>query len=113
MARNRRHSSTRRVAWAEAMPEDIGPGDLLPWGVVREKMWGGPLGIHAWRVVVSDQVAPVWLDPKRQVMRRRAEAPYAAASVSGVVGTNPERSDDLRVRIRHFVLRHARLRRAI
>ena len=95
------------------MPEDIGPGDLLPWGVVREKMWGGPLGIDAWRVVVSDQVAPVWLKPKRTVICRRAKTPYAAATVTGVVGSNPERADDLRVRIRHFVLRQARLRRAI
>lgn len=115
MARYRkRPSTTRRVAWAPTMSEDIGPGDLLPWGVVREKTWGGPVGIHAWRVVVSGQHTPIWLKAKRTVICRRAAAPGATtALVAGVVASSPMRANDLRVRIRHFISRQARLRRAV
>jgi hypothetical protein len=109
MARNRRRSSIPRVHWSPTAPEDIEAGDLLPWGVVREKTWGGPIGIDAWRVVVSGKVRPVWLKPKRTVICRRAfERSAVEAPVAGVIASGPPRADDLRSRIRHYVLRQAR-----
>lgn len=96
------------------MAEDVGPGDLLPWGVVQEKTWGGPIGIHAWRVVVREQVKPIWLKAKRPVICRRACTPAATATaVEGVVASAPMRSGDLRSVIRSYISRNARLRRAV
>lgn len=114
MARNRRRSSIRRVHWLPTPPEDIEAGDLLPWGVVREKLWGGPIGIDAWRVVIAGKLRPVWLKPRRTVICRRAYVrAQVATPVTGVVASGPPRADDLRGRIRSFVLRQARARRAI
>jgi hypothetical protein len=114
MARNRRHSTTRRVAWASTMAEDVGPGDLLPWGVVSEKTWGGPIGIDAWRVVVREQVKPIWLKARRPVICRRAATPAAAMThVQGVVASSPTRADSLRGAIRTYLFRNGRLRRAV
>lgn len=100
------------MAWTPTLPEELGPGDLLPWGVVREKTWGGPLGIDAWRIVVSDQHRPVWLKTKRAVICRRAYTPAAASTaVSGVVANGPVRVGEIRARIRYYLARGARLRR--
>ena len=96
------------------MSEEIGPGDLLPWGVVREKTWGGAIGIDAWRVVVTGQHRPIWLKPKRTVICRRAHTPAATSpAVSGVVSSGPVRAGDMRARIRLYMLRRAGLRRAM
>ncbi len=114
MSRNRRRSSeTRRIGWAATKPEDIGPGDLLPWGVVREKTWGGPIGIDAWRFVVTGHHRPLWLKAKRDVICRRAFESGVPANVIGVVSSDPKRIYDPRGATRSYILRHARLRRAI
>jgi hypothetical protein len=113
MSRNRRRSSqTGRIGWETTVPEDIGPGDLLPWGVVREKTWGGPVGIDAWRVVVNGHHRPLWLKAKREVMCRRAFERADAAKVAGIVASDPRRASAFGGGVRHYVLRHPRLRRA-
>ncbi len=95
------------------LPEELGPGDLLPWGVVREKTWGGPLGIDAWRVVVRDQHRPIWLQRRRTVICRRACTPTpASTAVSGVVASGPVRVGEVRARIQYYLGRRARPRRA-
>ena len=101
------------MAWAPTPSEDIGPGDLLPWGVVREKTWGGQVGIEAWRVVVTGEHRPIWLAARRTVICRRAHTPSATStSVKGVVGSGPVRAGEVRARIRHYLARRASLRRA-
>lgn len=95
------------------MPEDIGPGDLLPWGVVRDKTWGGPVGIDAWRVVVTGHHRPLWLKAKREIICRRAFERAAPANVVGIVASDPRRAESLGHRVRTYVTRHARLRRAV
>lgn len=114
MSRNRRRSSeTRRIGWAVTAPEEIGPGDLLPWGVVREKTWGGPVGIDAWRVVVVGHHRPLWLKAKREVICRRAFERGEPANVAGIVASDPKRAQALGLRVRDYVRRHPRLRRAV
>lgn len=114
MARNRRRSTqTRRIGWMVTMPEDVGPGDLLPWGVVRERTWGGPIGIDAWRIIVKGRHRPVWLQPKRGVICRRAFVRGESAEVLGVIGTDPKRATELTARVRAYILRGTRGRRAL
>lgn len=101
------------MAWAPTLPEELGPGDLLPWGVVREKTWGGPIGIDAWRVVVREQHRPIWLKARRTVICRRACTPATdSPTVSGVVASGPVRVGEVRARIHYYLALRSRRRRA-
>lgn len=61
-ARSRRQQrTTRQVAWTKLTAEEVTPGDVLAWGTVLAKAWGGPLGIEAWRLVIEGQHRPLWL----------------------------------------------------
>jgi hypothetical protein len=77
---------TRQVVWTRITVEEIAPGDVLAWGTVLAKAWGGPLGIAAWRVVIEGQHKPLWLAPD-EIVHRRARAKRRAATVVGVVGS--------------------------
>ncbi|MBZ0230912.1 MAG: hypothetical protein K8M05_01050 [Deltaproteobacteria bacterium] len=61
-ARSRRQQrTTRQVVWSKLTAEEVSPGDVLAWGTVLAKAWGGPLGIEAWRLVIEGQHRPLWL----------------------------------------------------
>lgn len=77
---------TRQVVWTKLTADEIAPGDVLAWGTVLAKAWGGPLGIGAWRIVIEGQHKPLWLG-KREIVHRRAHARRRAAAVNGVVGS--------------------------
>lgn len=62
--------TTRQVVWAKLTAEEVTPGDVLPWGTVLAKTWGGPLGIEAWRLVIADRHRPLWL-ARREIVYRR------------------------------------------
>lgn len=77
---------TRQVVWSRITVEEIAPGDVLAWGTVLAKAWGGPVGIHAWRVVIEGQHKPLWLVPD-EIVHRRARAKRGVTPVVGVVGS--------------------------
>lgn len=62
--------TTRQVVWSKLTAEEVTPGDVLAWGTVLAKAWGGPLGIDAWRLVIADRHRPLWLTPGEIVHRR-------------------------------------------
>ncbi len=77
---------TRQVVWSKLTAEEVAPGDVLAWGTVLAKAWGGPIGIEAWRLVIEGQLKPVWL-LKGEVVHRRARATRKSSAVSGVVAS--------------------------
>jgi hypothetical protein len=77
---------TRQVVWSRITVEEIAPGDVLAWGTVLAKAWGGPIGINAWRVVIEGQMKPLWLAPD-EIVHRRARAKRRPTPVIGVVGS--------------------------
>lgn len=77
---------TRQVVWSKLTAEEVAPGDVLAWGTVLAKAWGGPIGIEAWRLVIEGQHKPVWL-LKGEIVHRRARATRKASAVSGVVAS--------------------------
>jgi len=79
-------STTRQVFWSKLTADEVAPGDVLAWGTVLSKSWGGPIGIDAWRIVIEGQVKPLWL-VKGEVVHRRARARLASEAVTGVVGS--------------------------
>jgi hypothetical protein len=88
---DRRHTRpTRQVHWSKLTADEVAPGDVLAWGTVLAKAWGGPVGIEAWRLVIEGQIKPLWL-VKGEVVHRRARARREPAQVAGVVGSRPRR----------------------
>lgn len=79
-------STTRQVFWSKLTADEVVPGDVLAWGTVLAKAWGGPIGIEAWRIVIEGQVKPLWL-VKGEIVHRRAREKLAAGAVDGVVGS--------------------------
>lgn len=77
---------TKQVHWSKLTADEVAPGDVLAWGTVLAKVWGGPIGIEAWRLVIEGQVKPLWL-VKGEIVHRRARAKRAPAQVTGVVGS--------------------------
>jgi len=84
---DRRHTRpTRQVVWSRLTADEVATGDVLVWGTVLAKAWGGPLGIEAWRVVIEGQHRPLWLG-KGEIVHRRARTKRAPAQMVGVVGS--------------------------
>lgn len=79
-------STTRQVFWSKLTADEVVPGDVLAWGTVLAKAWGGPIGLDAWRIVIAGQVKPLWL-VKGEVVHRRAHERLASPAVDGVVGS--------------------------
>ena len=74
---DRRHSRpTRQVHWSKLTADEVVPGDVLAWGTVLAKEWGGPIGIEAWRFVIEGQHKPLWL-LKGEIVHRRARVVVA------------------------------------
>ena len=70
-ARRFARSTTRQVFWSKLTADEVEPGDVLAWGTVLAKAWGGPIGIEAWRLVIEGQHKPLWL-AKGEIVHRRA-----------------------------------------
>lgn len=77
---------TRQVVWSKLTADEVAVGDVLAYGTVLAKAWGGPLGIDAWRLVIEGQVKPLWLG-KREIVHRRARASRRPSPVTGVIGS--------------------------
>ncbi len=84
---------TERVVWTVLSAEDVSVGDVLVWGKVLAKAWGGALGIEAWRVVIEDRHRPLWLAPDEPVHCRQRGPQAPPATLAGVVGSGPSASD--------------------
>ncbi len=94
--------------------EDVCVGDVLVWGTVVAKAWGGALGIEAWRVVIEDRHRPLWLAPDEPIHCRQRAPASSPTGLDGVVGSGPyaaDRATTLRQLVRRAAAESTRRKR--